>query len=284
MRPLRGAAAAQPIGDARGVDVSVIIPTFRREKEVIQAITSALRQEGVSVEVIVLDDSPEGSARTLVEGIADARVRYTKREAPSGGRPALVRNNGVRMAKGRYVCFLDDDDQVLPGCFRSMTSALDANRAVGVAVGTVVSFGSNAEILRVNESWAKRAARLAARTSGSPRLAAAALLFSDSFTSACLIRREHVAALGGYDATIPLYEDVEFYARAIRTFGHVFVDHPMLYRRTGERSLTHDARDNGSGIRQGYAIMHHKYRRDHGAVEYTALRVLGKLLYSRWSI
>src|SRR6266568_282351 len=148
------------------IDVSVITPTCCREREICDAVRSVLAQQGVAVESIVVDDSETGSARDAVEGIHDSRVRYFKRELASKGRPALARNDGVRYARGRYISFLDDDDQLMPGCLRDMVSALDHSPRVGVAVGRVVSFGSDADVLRVNDDWAHRAARMAARTSG----------------------------------------------------------------------------------------------------------------------
>jgi len=58
------------------VDFSVIIPTFRRPNELLEAISSALHQQGVSVEVIVIDDAPEASAEQVVEHVGDPRVVY----------------------------------------------------------------------------------------------------------------------------------------------------------------------------------------------------------------
>lgn len=265
-------------GDSSAVDVSVIIPTFRREREIVEAIGSALDQEDVTVDVLVLDDSPEGSARAAVTAITDPRVRYRRREIPSGGKPAVVRNEGAALARGRYLYFLDDDDQALPGALRAMVRALEADRRVGVAVGKVVPFGTDASVLRTNQVWAGRAARSAARTSGSRWLAAASLLFSSSMlvNSACLLRREHFSALGGYDPEVPLYEDVEFYARAIRRFGHVFVDHPVLYRRTGAGSLTQDTLGDATPIEACYRVMHQKYKGEYGVWEYRMLRLFAK--------
>jgi glycosyltransferase involved in cell wall biosynthesis len=45
------------------VDVSVIVPTYRRERQVVDALRSALAQNGPSLEVFVFDDDPSGSAR-----------------------------------------------------------------------------------------------------------------------------------------------------------------------------------------------------------------------------
>src|SRR5688500_13349027 len=96
-------------------EVSVIVPTFRRPQPLVEAVRSALAQEGPSVEVLVLDDSPEGSAREpLLAAIDDRRLRYLRQERPSGGNPGLVRNAGWPLTRGRYLHFLDDDDRLQP--------------------------------------------------------------------------------------------------------------------------------------------------------------------------
>jgi len=56
-------------------DLSVVIPTFRRERQLVEAIASALRQPKVSVEVIVIDDSADGSAEAAVASLAQAAQR-----------------------------------------------------------------------------------------------------------------------------------------------------------------------------------------------------------------
>src|SRR5690606_27169354 len=107
----------------------------------------------VSVEVIVLDDSPEASARSVVEAFNDPRVRYIAREVPSQGRPAIVRNEGMRLARGRYLYFLDDDDHVLPGGLRALVSALEEHPEAGVAFGRVECFGTDPDVLRRYRAW-----------------------------------------------------------------------------------------------------------------------------------
>jgi hypothetical protein len=177
------------------IDVSVITPTFRREREVVESVRSALGQarHGVSVEVIVLDDSPEGSAREGVEGIGDPRVRYLKREIPSKGRPAIVRNEGVKLARGRYVHFLDDDDRLADGASKAMVAALDARPDAGVAVGWVVPFGDDPVALEEKRSYFARAAKIGASTPSSLRTVAT-IMFKGTLmvNSACMIRRELV--------------------------------------------------------------------------------------------
>jgi glycosyltransferase involved in cell wall biosynthesis len=265
-------------------DVSVVIPTFRRPVPLAEAIRSALTQD-VDVEVLVLDDSPEGSARDGVAAIGDDRIVYRNRAVPSGGNPAVVRNDGWPGARGRYVHFLDDDDRVAPGAYRDVLAAFERAPDRGVVFGRIEPFGDDAGAVARERRVFRHAARKA-RLLGQLdwRLGAVANQLYASPTllvnSACLIRREHVAALGGYDPAIQVVEDVEFYMRAIRAFGFVYLDRVIIEYRTGAPSLM-NAADAGPRVNASYQRMYEKYRAAHGAAELLALKVVGKGLL-RW--
>jgi GT2 family glycosyltransferase len=257
------------------IDVSIVIPTCRRPAQLLEAVRSALAQESVGVEVVVVDDSPEGSAQDAVESIGAPYVTYVKRAEPSGGRPALVRNEGFRLARGRYVHFLDDDDRLAPGASHALVSALDQNPQAGVAFGWVVPFGDDPIALKDKVEWFGRAARIA-KTSPSRYHIAATILFKGALmvNSACMIRRDRFEALGGFDPAILYYEDVDFWMRAIRKWGHVFVDRPILHYRTGASSLIHDLKGDWTPVQDAYRIIHRKYRSEHGLLEYACLKLL----------
>jgi hypothetical protein len=93
-----------------------------------------------------------------------------------------------------------------------------------------------------------------------------------------MMRHECAIALGGYDETIPVYEDVEFHMRGMRRWGHVFADHPVLHYRTGAPSLIHNLHGDHEPIQESYRIMHRKYKDTYGLADYRALQVAAKLL------
>lgn len=93
--------------------VSCIIPTFNRANSIRAAINSAVAQSGVELEVVVVDDCSADATVTLVEAIGDTRVRLIRREQNGGA--SAARNTGIRAAKGRFIAFLDSDDEWLPG-------------------------------------------------------------------------------------------------------------------------------------------------------------------------
>ena len=90
--------------------VSVIIPTFNRSRLVAEAVASALAQEAVALEVIVVDDGSEDDTPTVLTSLGVA-VRPVF-QAHAG--VSAARNTGIRMARGEWLAFLDSDDLWLP--------------------------------------------------------------------------------------------------------------------------------------------------------------------------
>lgn len=253
--------------------VSVVIPTFHREHMVVEAIQSALAQTGVTVEVIVVDDSAEGSARRAVLDLHDDRVRYVARASPSGGNPCLVRNDGLSLARGRFVTFLDDDDRLTAGALAALAGALDRAPRAGVALGVVDPFGPDAAVLAHERAYFERAANRLRACKGRFD-AVACLLFADApiINSACMIRRDLARTLGGYDPRVTHCEDADLYLRAIRASGFVFVDRPVVSYRTGGPSRIH-MKGNAGEVASAYRQIHASYRAAHGRLELGALRL-----------
>ena len=92
--------------------VSVIIPTWNRANLLKKSIESALNQTMPSLEVLVCDDGSTDNTVEIVKNIKDSRVKLILGQ--HGGRPAIPRNRGLKIAKGEWITFLDDDDELLP--------------------------------------------------------------------------------------------------------------------------------------------------------------------------
>ena len=88
---------------------SVIIPTYNRGDRIEVCLDSLLNQSYKFFEVIVCDDGSIDNTREIVELYNDRlNLRYVWEE--NWGGPARPRNNGIRIAKGKWICFLDSDD------------------------------------------------------------------------------------------------------------------------------------------------------------------------------
>ena len=102
--PLAGRRGSLP-----GREVRVIIPTRDRPRFIDRAVASALAQTVADVEVLVVDD---GSAEPVRLAADDRRLRVIRLDRPGG--PCAARNRAMAVATGRWVTFLDDDDQLEP--------------------------------------------------------------------------------------------------------------------------------------------------------------------------
>jgi len=88
--------------------VSVIIPTYNREKTIENAIQSVLNQTYTNLEVLVIDDGSTDGTADIVKGIKNERVKYIALKKNGGASNA--RNVGVEMASGEWIAFQDSDD------------------------------------------------------------------------------------------------------------------------------------------------------------------------------
>jgi glycosyltransferase involved in cell wall biosynthesis len=105
---------ALPDGDTvreRGL-VSVVIPTYNRADLIERSVKSALQQTHQELEVIVVDDASTDQTPAVLARLEDSRVRVIRHERNEG--QCRARNRGVRESRGRYVAFLDSDDEWLP--------------------------------------------------------------------------------------------------------------------------------------------------------------------------
>jgi glycosyltransferase involved in cell wall biosynthesis len=266
------------------VEFSVIIPTFRRPRELREAIDSVLAQSEVTVEIVVVDDSPEGSAREVVERLNDPRLTLLINPNPSGGFPSVVRNLGWPRAKGDFIHFLDDDDIVPAGHYAAVKEAFAAHPEAGLVFGKIEPFGSGpAEQLAQERVFFADAARKAAACQRfGPKWGFIGYMLFDKVFMVCsssVLRRECVFHLGGYDPKIRLMEDGEFHIRAIRSCGAYFMDRVVLNYRIGSPSLMHSPNPTQTQIdqeREGRQLMNLNYRKKYGPLEYYLMGSLVK--------
>jgi glycosyltransferase involved in cell wall biosynthesis len=115
--------------------VSAVIPTRGRPELLLRAVRSALAQTLREIEVIIVIDGEDLATEHALAGLIleDGRVRLVPLATSVGGSDA--RNRGVDTASGRWIAFLDDDDEWLPGKLQAQMEAVSASTAL-VVIGT----------------------------------------------------------------------------------------------------------------------------------------------------
>jgi glycosyltransferase involved in cell wall biosynthesis len=106
-------------------EVTTVVATRDRWEMLSRAaLPSALSQEDVDHEVIVVDDGSRDATSDRLAGLAEPRLRVIRHDHPLG--VAKARNAGIAAARGTWVGFLDDDDLWSP---RKLRLQLDAAAA-----------------------------------------------------------------------------------------------------------------------------------------------------------
>lgn len=103
-----------------GYDVSIIIPMYNTEKFIRQCVDSVLAQTLKNIEVIIVDDcTPDNGAALCAEFYgSNERVRILHHEKNAGIGEA--RNTGTSQASGKYICYVDSDDEIMPDHLSNM--------------------------------------------------------------------------------------------------------------------------------------------------------------------
>src|SRR5262249_8177775 len=118
--------------------VSVILPTYSRARtgQLERAISSVLQQTFADLELIVVDDGSRDGSFDLIQKLQthDARVVHVRHEQNSGIH-ILRTNEGIELARGRYVAFQFDDDHWRPHALEVLVEKMCAASSCCVTAG-----------------------------------------------------------------------------------------------------------------------------------------------------
>jgi len=90
---------------------SIIIPVYNRAYILSKAIESCLNQTFKDFELIIVDDCSSDNSVEVAKSFKDDRINIIVNS--TNQERCVTRNNGIKAAKGKYICFLDSDDYFL---------------------------------------------------------------------------------------------------------------------------------------------------------------------------
>lgn len=192
--------------------VSVVIPCYRYGHYLPAAVASALDQEGVDVEVIIVDDASPDDSADIAEHLSrtDNRVSVIRHHENRGH--IATYNDGLACATGEFVTLVSADDFLTPGALARAVALMTANPRVGFVYGRPIEF-SGAPPIDQNRSpytwsiwpghrWLRLSCRRGRNFILSPEV---------------VMRTEALRAVGDYRADLPHSGDLELW---LRTAGH----------------------------------------------------------------
>ena len=203
------------------MQVSVVIPTYNRVTTLSRTIHSVLAQRGVSFEICVVDDGSTDGTKAMVAEISKTRpeVRYFFQQNRG---PSAARNRGIFPARGKFIAFLDSDDEWLPG-----------------KLGVQLQFFQkhpDCLICQTEEIWirnGKRVNPMKKHQKFGGFIFEKCLPLSIVSPSCVMMRREFFDQVGFFDETLPACEDYDLWLRTSARFPIGLIEKAYVVRYGG---------------------------------------------------
>lgn len=219
--------------------ITAVITAFNRPDYLRSSVTSVLAQTFTDIEIIVVDDcSPNNPLSVLSE--FDVPIRYQR--MPKNGGANRARNEGVRLATGRYVAFLDDDDIWLPHKLELQLPRLtDATACI-----------SGYEYLDTGQIFVQPLQQISAPMlkQGNPYCGMSGLICDRQWL-----------LTNPFDETLDNGQDWDIFVRLARDRPIAYVDQPLhRYRRGNHESITTRLKTQGVAAMERRLVVTYKHR------------------------
>ena len=197
--------------------VSVIITTFNRRDFVGEAIESVLSQKFYDYEIIVVDDgSTDGTCDALKKY---NNINYCYQENQGISR---ARNQGIKLARGEFISFLDSDDLWLPKKLSIQMAVMEKDPERNVTY--------------TDEIWIRKGKRVNPKKKHqkySGWIFGRCLPLCIISPSSVMLRRQVFDEVGCFDENLPVCEDYDLWLRISAHFPVLFIDEKLIVKRGG---------------------------------------------------
>lgn len=201
--------------------MSVIIPSYNRADLLPRAIDSILSQSVPSMEIVIVDDASDDDTSLVLNKIKksfpEVNIKVILHEKNKG--EAAARNSGIKNTSGKYIAFLDADDEWLPGKLRKQLDFIKktGSDAVGCEYYQVSDMEyASAKVVKIKSDIIEPKSLL---TEGC----------GTCLGSAFLLTRESVLKTGFFDETLKLYVDMDWLYRYSGRYKVSILHDPLIY-------------------------------------------------------
>ncbi len=252
--------------------VSIIIPTYKRDKDLDRALRSLAMQSYSNTEIILVDDNGDQEWNEKVLAIAE----NVKQEFPSINLHLIVnspnqgsaksRNIGIEASKGKYVTFLDDDDMYMPNKVKSQVEFME-NGDFDYSITDLFLYNEN-------DKEIDRRVRGYIKATSPEALLTYHLKYHITGTDTMMFTKQYLTQIGGF-APIDVGDEFYLMQRAIEgggKFGYLPGCDVKAYVHTGDGGLS-----SGDGKIQGETALYeykknYFYKMDTKTIRYIRMR------------
>jgi glycosyltransferase involved in cell wall biosynthesis len=207
--------------------ITAIIPAYNGVSRYLeQAIRSALEQSVAGdMELIVIDDASTDGTEELVK--QRANVRYVRRTTNGG--QAAARNEGARLAKGKFLAFLDQDDLWEPTLLKEALEVMFKYPDAAVVHADGFQVNEHNDIMHYDAAM-KHTGSITQMLRGG----------HDVATSGSLFRKACFDTVSGYDEQLTIWEDIDLAIRLYQQFSLIHLPNPLYRHRLYGHNASRD--------------------------------------------
>ena len=232
-------AVVMPCYDTRPEQLHIALDSALRE-------TTAVNAQGVQAEIVLVDDcGPSPNTRRAIDALARTHPGVRVERLPRNGGSSAARNHGVRVTKGRWLAFLDCDDQWLPGALQRLLAASAIDESIDWVSGSFC-YQLDGQPPSTRDFYLDHPARLRhvqlaydeGRALVMQKPVEAFMDGSLASMGSCLIDRGLFERVGGFDERLRMGDDTELYWRLAREATFAFLPEPVFAYRRSPNSLS----------------------------------------------
>lgn len=220
--------------------ISVIIPVYNRGKLITRAINSVLNQTFEDFELIIVDDgSTDVTVKIIKEEYQDERIQLFVLKTNKGG--SAARNIGIENSSGRYIAFLDSDDEWMPTKLEKQLAVFNSQKLENLG-----AVGCGRKLIIQNDGTVKTKNRIPEKLLGNLHRK---LLTGKAFpgtplwpggTSTIMIKKECFEKIGNFDINLRAAQEHDLYIRLSKFYQFAAVPEVLInyYIHSGDKIST----------------------------------------------
>lgn len=212
--------------------VSVIIPVYNSTMYIGEAIESVLKQSFEDYEIIIIDDGSTEDIKGAIHRFLDEydNIRLVRQNNLG---PGPARNTGIRLAKGKWIAFLDADDVWLPEKLEKQIAYLKKYPDALVSGGRQeLDCTSGQTVLTESKVFFKNFAK---------RAETLTYLLEVSYfcpLSSLVMKKKYIEDVGMFDKSLATVEDDDLIFRLVRKHPFYCISDVVVLRRKHKENMT----------------------------------------------
>lgn len=205
--------------------ISVIITTYRRHDKLNRALESVVQQTYENLEIIVVNDCPQENIDEYIS-VKDPRIKTINLEDNLGASEA--RNQGIKDSNGKYITFLDDDDEYMPNKIKRQVERI---QSLPDDFGVVAIEGN-----RINTDGGKERKAINLKDG----MVFDGLIEGETLCSVTpLVKKEVFENVGYFDKSLSSCQDIDMWLRAAKKYKVSIIKKPLYkYHVEGDDKIT----------------------------------------------